>query len=292
MSGLQAAFSDTCGLQISHRGRGALRTPTPHPTTPSCSGLPRTRGGVLTDVGEERGGWTPRWATPLATCLPTPSQASVCLWNELVLSPVQRAPGPHPQRGTQPAGDTMLAPRLPHTDGNEETPAPRPGRYCGLTSGVFFLNSRLCSISRFLDCSLSSCRFASTVAVASSSLCGDTKGRTRSSLRCEPEETTSAFGRTQEGSPVAMGSLGSRAEGAGGGGGEEVDTEAVPLQSMHWSQKTRMAQLGVPCFHAHEHLLPGQNTPKRFSLLNPAICLSSTAWAGSLVAYHVQDYPN
>lgn len=79
---------------------------------------------------------------------------------------------------------------------------------------------------------------------------------------------------------MAMGSLGSRTEGAGGGGGEEVDTEAVPLQSMHWSQKTRMAQLGVPCFHAHEHLLPGQNAPKRFSPLNPAICLSSTTWAG------------
>lgn len=40
-----------------------------------------------------------------------------------------------------------------------------------LTSGVFFLNSRLCSMSRFLDCSLSSCRLANTVAVASSSLC-------------------------------------------------------------------------------------------------------------------------
>lgn len=38
-----------------------------------------------------------------------------------------------------------------------------------LTSGVFFLNSRLCSISFFLDCSLSSCRLANTVAVASSS---------------------------------------------------------------------------------------------------------------------------
>lgn len=36
---------------------------------------------------------------------------------------------------------------------------------------MFFLNSRLCSISFFLDCSLSSCRLANIVAVASSSLC-------------------------------------------------------------------------------------------------------------------------
>lgn len=56
MSGLQAAFSDTRGLRIPHRGRGALRTPTPHPTMPLCSVLPRTRGSVLTDVGEECGG--------------------------------------------------------------------------------------------------------------------------------------------------------------------------------------------------------------------------------------------
>lgn len=40
-----------------------------------------------------------------------------------------------------------------------------------LTSGVFFLNSRLRSISFFLDCSLSSCLLASCVAVASSSFC-------------------------------------------------------------------------------------------------------------------------
>lgn len=33
------------------------------------------------------------------------------------------------------------------------------------------MNSRLCSISFFLDCSLSSCRLANIVAVASSSLC-------------------------------------------------------------------------------------------------------------------------
>lgn len=38
-----------------------------------------------------------------------------------------------------------------------------------LTSGVFFLNSRLRSISFFLVCSLSSCLLASCVAVASSS---------------------------------------------------------------------------------------------------------------------------
>lgn len=40
-----------------------------------------------------------------------------------------------------------------------------------LTSGVFFLNSRLRSISFFLVCSLSSCLLASCVAVASSSFC-------------------------------------------------------------------------------------------------------------------------
>lgn len=46
-----------------------------------------------------------------------------------------------------------------------------PGPQGALTSGVFFLNSRLWSMSFFLDCSLSSCLLASTVAVASSSLC-------------------------------------------------------------------------------------------------------------------------
>lgn len=43
--------------------------------------------------------------------------------------------------------------------------------FCHLTSGVVFLNSRLRSISFFLDCSLSSCLLASCVAVASSSFC-------------------------------------------------------------------------------------------------------------------------
>lgn len=44
-----------------------------------------------------------------------------------------------------------------------------------LTSGVFFLNSRLRSISFFLVCSLSSCLLASCVAVASSSFCNTNK---------------------------------------------------------------------------------------------------------------------
>lgn len=44
-----------------------------------------------------------------------------------------------------------------------------PQKSDSLTSGVFFLNSRLRSISFFLVCSLSSCLLASCVAVASSS---------------------------------------------------------------------------------------------------------------------------
>lgn len=51
-----------------------------------------------------------------------------------------------------------------------------------LTSGVFFLNSRLRSISFFLVCSLSSCLLASCVAVASSSFC-NTNTRIFSLLR-------------------------------------------------------------------------------------------------------------
>lgn len=46
-----------------------------------------------------------------------------------------------------------------------------------LTSGVFFLNSRLWSMSFFLDCSLSSCRLARAVAVASSSFWGQIRER-------------------------------------------------------------------------------------------------------------------
>ena len=44
-----------------------------------------------------------------------------------------------------------------------------------LTSGVFFLKSRLCSTNLFLDMSLSSWRAASSVAVISSSFCKNKK---------------------------------------------------------------------------------------------------------------------
>lgn len=93
---------------------------------------------------------------------------------------------PDPQRDLQSAGNTMLTTRLLNMCMDRDTPLKTPGQDYSLTSGVFFLNSRLCSMSRFLDCSLSSCRFASTVAVASSSLCPEERREEEMSLHCIP----------------------------------------------------------------------------------------------------------
>lgn len=64
-------------------------------------------------------------------------------------------------------GAARLSKELQYTRGLHAIMCPQKSYF--LTSGVFFLNSRLRSISFFLVCSLSSCLLASCVAVASSS---------------------------------------------------------------------------------------------------------------------------
>lgn len=81
-----------------------------------------------------------------------------------------------------------------------------------LTSGVFFLNSRLCSMSRFLDCSLSSCLFANTVAVASSSLCGEIqKGKARLQCAVSIRRDHVCIGPTQREESLGNSGAGSKA---------------------------------------------------------------------------------
>lgn len=125
-----------------------------------------------------------------------------------------------------------------------------------LTSGVFFLNSRLCSMSRFLDCSLSSCRFANTVAVASSSLCQEKqKGKTRLKLHFIQRRSylhlTRTLGRapapqelpTHQGLSTHRQRLQWKAVSGGAVDRETGTITWSPSSRMHWFEEIKLTQL-------------------------------------------------